>query len=81
VYAAITCASPSGVPLELTGAKLQLLNRALDDRLRTSGKKILADPDLFDLHRRIARGQPMLDSRLADLPAAGAPRPAEEKIE
>jgi hypothetical protein len=39
VYAAITCASPSGVPLELTGAKLQLLNRALDDRLRTSARR------------------------------------------
>lgn len=78
VYAAFTYASPSGVPLELAGAKLELLNRAFNDRLRTPGKKILVVPDLFDLHGQISHGQLMLDFRLVDLPSAGDPRPAKE---
>ncbi len=79
VYAAIAYASPRGDPLVVPGEKLQLLNRAFNERLRTPGKRILIVPDLFDLHAQISHGQLMLDFRLVDLPPAGVARPAKEK--
>ncbi len=82
LYVAIAYESPQGKPLELPAAKLTMLNRAFNDRLRTRGKKILIVPDLFGLHGQVSHGQLMLDFGLTDLPPeseSGGNQPAKEK--
>jgi hypothetical protein len=69
LYVAIAYESPQGGPLELPAAKMTLLNRAFNDRLRTRGKKLLIVPDLFGLHAQVSHGQLMLDFGLTDMPA------------
>lgn len=72
LYVAVAYESPKGGPLELPPAKMAMLNRAFNDRLRTRGKKVLIVPDLFGLYAQISHGQLMLDFGLTDLPAADA---------
>jgi len=82
LYIAIAYESPQGQPLELSAAKITMLNRAFNDRLRTRGKKILIVPDLFGLHGQVSHGQLMLDFGLTDLPPmseSGGAKLAKEK--
>ena len=82
LYVAIAYESAQGKPLELPAAKMTMLNRAFNDRLRTRGKKILIVPDLFGLHGQVSHGQLMLDFGLTDLPPkseSGGSQPAKEK--
>jgi hypothetical protein len=72
LYVAIAYESPKGGPLDLPPAKMTMLNRAFNDRLRTRGKKVLIVPDLFGLHAQVSHGQLMLDFGLTDLPTAGS---------
>src|SRR5512137_2432365 len=69
LYVAIAYESAQGGPLELPAAKMAMLNRAFNDRLRTRGKKLLIVPDLFGLHAQVSHGQLMLDFGLTDMPA------------
>jgi len=80
LYVAIAYESPQGKPLELSAAKITMLNRAFNDRLRTRGKKILIVPDLFGLFGQVSHGQLMLDFGLTDLPPErGGAKIAKEK--
>jgi hypothetical protein len=82
LYVAIAYESAQGKPLELPAAKMAMLNRAFNDRLRTRGKKILIVPDLFGLYAQVSHGQLMLDFGLTDLPPereSGGAKPAKEK--
>jgi hypothetical protein len=82
LYVAVAYEAPQGGPLELPAAKITMLNRAFNDRLRTRGKRILIVPDLFGLYGQVSHGQLMLDFGLTDLPpqsAAGGKPPAKEK--
>ena len=82
LYIAIAYESPQGKPLELSAAKITMLNRAFNDRLRTRGKKILIVPDLFGLFGQVSHGQLMLDFGLTDLPPeseSGGAKIAKEK--
>ena len=84
MYVAIAYESPQGGPLELPAAKMTMLNRAFNDRLRTRGKRILIVPDLFGLHAQVSHGQLMLDFGLTDLPPeseSGGSKLAKEKTE
>jgi len=82
LYVAIAYESAEGKPLELAAAKMTMLNRAFNDRLRTRGKKVLIVPDLFGLYRQVSHGQLMLDFGLTDLPSeseSGKAKSAKEK--
>lgn len=68
VYVAIAYDSPDGTPCLLPASKLEWLNRAFNDRLRTPGKRILIVPDLFGIQQQVSHGQVMIDFSLTTLP-------------
>ena len=57
----------TGLGMRLSFAGLKNINRLFNDRLASSGKKILVLPDLFDLYRTMNHGQIMIDFGLTDL--------------
>ena len=61
IYVAVTYEAPDGSRLNISLAKLAILNRAFNERVRTAGKKILILPDYFGLYKDISYGQIMLD--------------------
>jgi hypothetical protein len=67
IYIAITYESPTGTPLEIPAEKLEWLNRAFNDRIRSPSKKILILPDLFGIQKQVSNGQVMLDFSLTTL--------------
>lgn len=67
LYIAITYETPDGHPTRLPDDKVAVLNRLFNDRLASSGKKILVLPDLFDLYRTMNHGQIMIDFGLTAL--------------
>jgi hypothetical protein len=67
IYVAIAYDSPDGTPCEVPAAKLEWLNRAFNDRIRTPGKKILIIPDLFGIQKQVSSGQVMLDFSLTTM--------------
>jgi hypothetical protein len=67
IYIAITYDGPDGKLCEISPTKLEWLNRAFNDRIRTPGKKILILPDLFDIQQQVSRGQIMLDFSLTTM--------------
>ena len=67
IYVAITYDAPDGAPCEVSATKLEWLNRAFNDRLRTPGKKILILPDLFAIGKQVSSGQIMLDFSLTNM--------------
>jgi hypothetical protein len=67
IYIAITYDSPDGTPCEVAASKLEWLNRAFNDRIRTPGKKILILPDLFGIQKQVSSGQIMLDFSLTTM--------------
>ncbi len=71
LYVAITYEGPDGSRLSMPLEKLQVLNRAFNDRLRTGGKKILILPDIFNLYQEISYGEIMIDFGLTSLEAEG----------
>ena len=71
IYIAITYDSPDGTPCQVPADKLEWLNRAFNDRIRTPGKKILILPDLFGIQQQVSSGQIMLDFSLTTLPERG----------
>jgi hypothetical protein len=48
-------------------SKLEWLNRAFNDRMRTPGKKILILPDLFGIQKQVSSGRIMLDFSLTTM--------------
>ena len=67
IYIAITYDAPDGTPCEVSATKLEWLNRAFNDRLRTPGKKLLILPDLFAIGKQVSSGQIMLDFSLTNM--------------
>lgn len=67
IYVALTYETPEGQPTCLADEKVAVLNRLFNERLASSGKKILILPDLFDLYRTMNHGQIMIDFGLTDL--------------
>jgi hypothetical protein len=61
IYVAITYEAPDGSRLNISLDKLEILNRAFNERLRTADKKILILPDYFGLYKELSYGQIMLD--------------------
>jgi hypothetical protein len=67
IYIAITYDSPDATPCEVPASKLEWLNRAFNDRMRTPGKKILILPDLFGIQKQVSSGRIMLDFSLTTM--------------
>ena len=67
LYVAITYDGPDGQPCEVSPAKLEWLNRAFNDRLRTPGKRVVILPDLFEIGKQVSSGQLMLDFSLTSM--------------
>lgn len=67
IYIAVTYDGPDGKPCEVSASKLEWLNRAFNDRLRTPGKRVLVLPDLFEIGKQVSSGQLMLDFSLTNM--------------
>jgi hypothetical protein len=67
IYIAITYDAPDGKPCAVPPTKLEWLNRAFNDRIRTPGKKVLILPDLFGIQQQVSNGQIMLDFSLTTM--------------
>lgn len=79
IYVAVAYAAPDGTPVQIAPAKLTLLNRAFNDRLRTPGKRILIVPDVFGIQGQVSHGQLMLDFGLTDMPRQAPTTPAADQ--
>ena len=64
---AITYEAPDGSRRPISDDKVRLLNRAFNECLTTSGKKILILPDLFGLDQKVSHGQVMIDFGLTSM--------------
>jgi hypothetical protein len=67
IYIAVTYDAPDGTPCQVSATKLEWLNRAFNDRLRTPGKRVLILPDLFEIGKQVSSGQLMLDFSLTSM--------------
>ncbi len=67
IYVAITHESADGTRLAFPDEKLALLNRAMNERLMRTDKKILILPNIFGLHKTMSYGEIMIDFGLTSM--------------